>query len=55
MAGKWKGDKAASAAKRDVPAQLEPLDYKPTPKEGFDLVQLSKVGVHTLGPKPRPS
>jgi len=55
MAGKRKGDKAASASKRDVPTQLEPLDHKPTPKEGFDLVQLSKVGVHTIGSKPRPS
>jgi hypothetical protein len=55
MAGKRKGDKAASASKRDVPTQLEPLDHKPTPKEGFDLVQLSKVGVHMTGSKPRPS
>ncbi|GLD91774.1 hypothetical protein PINS_up000307 [Pythium insidiosum] len=31
-----------SLPKRDVPAVLEPLDYKPTPKEDIDVVQIAK-------------
>lgn len=34
---------AAAAAKREVPAQLEPLEYKPTPKEDIDMVHMSKA------------
>jgi hypothetical protein len=39
-AGKWKSDKVT---KREAPGILEPLDYKPTPKEDIDTMQISKV------------
>ncbi|TMW60717.1 hypothetical protein Poli38472_000759 [Pythium oligandrum] len=35
---KWKSEKL----KREVPATLEPLEHKPTPKEDFEVMQLSK-------------
>lgn len=41
---KWKSEKAFQS-KRDVPAVLEPLDYKPTPKEDIDIMQLSKKAI----------
>lgn len=41
MAAKWKNDRAQS--KREMPATLEPLDYKPKAVEDIDTIQMTKV------------
>lgn len=41
MATKWKNDRGQS--KRELPATLQPLDYKPKAVEDIDTIQMTKV------------